>query len=352
MTEPAVKKLNDPQFLDNLLWKKETFLNGEVVIHTISNEKLNDQVAQKLQEKNYKLIGVEKNQSVTIKNKNFVDATEIQEVHLEKVKITEGSIVSHTNAAGKKQKVIINEGEPLHQHHENENEAKLPANLLTSSDFKKIENEKYVFRQEIARKKNSFFFRAKDGANLYKLGSNFYDAYKDGTNHFSFFNLQNEEAQKRSILGIASFIHYQENLRILILSPSLDHSIFSSFRADGESQSIQISQVDNFEYEVINHEGLFYLDISDLREKIRQEKIKDQVYLMKNLLIDYDVVLFDLPGLQEIKSHYDTYFPVLQNIQNVSFIVDMGKSTFSEIDSLREFFDNYKVKINGVIIKK
>ncbi|MBY0516482.1 MAG: hypothetical protein K2P81_06215 [Bacteriovoracaceae bacterium] len=355
MGEAPILKQDSSDYLDNISWSRESFLNGSLVFHTISNQKVSDKVMTKLEENNYKLVDVKKDQSLTLVNKNMIDATEIQEVQLEKLKVTEASIVSHKNSSGKTTRLVINESAPSS---EIPQQLKAPQIDLKKekkklkAEFRKVENEVLVYRQEITRKKNSFFFRAKDGPGLFKLGNSYYEAFKDGTHQFSFSHLKSDEAQKRSILGIASFIHYHENLKILIVCASMNGSIFSSFKTDENRQEMSVSAISDFQYDVYCHEGLNYLEVSEIREKSIAQNIKDQVYLMQNLFADYDLVLFDLPDPVEMKEYYDTYFPILQIVKNVSLIVGLEKSTFTEIHSLKEFFENYKVKINGVIVSQ
>lgn len=330
------------EYLDNVSWKKEVFLSGNVVIHSVRTKKISDHVADKLQENNFKLVDVKKDQSLTRVDVNMVEGRVIEEVQLEKVRVTEASIVSHTASNGKKRKVLINESEPTAVAKE--------ATIVETTNFKKIENETLVFRQEVTRQKNSYFFRAKDGPALFKLGSSFYENYKSGIKFFSFSNIQSHEAQKSSILGIASFIHYHDNVRILIVCPEMKNSMFAGFSADENKTTVSAQTIENFQYSIFCHEGLNYLEISEIKERCNQAEIKDQVYVLENILTDYDVVLFDLPDTREMKAEYEIYFSVLQLVQNVSIIVGLGKSNFTEIRSLQDFFENYKVKVNGVIL--
>lgn len=331
------------EYLDNVTWKKEVFLSGHVVIHSVRTKKISDHVSTKLQENNFKIVDIKKDQTLSRVDVNMIEGREIEEVQLEKVRVTEASIVSHTASNGKTRKVIINESEPA---------TPVPQDkaVVTTTNFKKIENETFIFRQEVTRQKNSYFFRAKDGPALFKLGNSFYESYKSGTKYFSFSNIQSNEAQKSSILGIASFIHYHDNVRILIVCPEMKNSVFSGFAADENKATARVSAIDNFQYSLFSHEGLNYLEISEVKERCLQGDIKDQVYVLENIMNDYDLVFFDLPDTKEMKAAYEIYFPVLQLVQNVSIIVGMGKSSFTEIKSLQEFFENYKVKVNGVIL--
>jgi hypothetical protein len=240
----------------------------------------------------------------------------------------------------------------------NENEPELVTNHKTplalqenKSNFKAIEHERLVFKQEVAREKNSFFFRAKDGEKLYVLGDNFYKDFKSGFRHFSFANIGASESQKRSILGIASFMYYFENLRILIVTNSLNGSFYDQFNQDHNKTVTSISSYPEFEYNLLHHEGLNYLDVNEIQDKSRSHQVKGTEYLVKKIVEDYDVVFYDLPQIVETKSQYDVYFPILQMIENVTFVVNLKGNSYSQLDDLKNFFSSYKIHLKGLIVE-
>ncbi len=349
MSNQSAKKINSTIYADNYSWHQELYLDGNLVVFTVNNKNVIDQLSTSLKKNKFSLVDTSKENSITLHNKNMIEATEFQEVHLEKLRVTEASIVSHIGPDGKKNQVYISEVGPTLANTSKADEVPATTEVLRA-DFTKIENERFVYRQEVTRNKNSYFFRAKDSAALFKLGSTFYELYKTGINHFSFSHLRDSDAQKKSILGIASFFHYHENLKILVVTQSLLNSCFSEFRDVKNLESATVPSFTEFEYNFYRHEGINYLEIDEIIEKSKTHQIKDQVYLLQNLISAFDVVLFDLPEVSQMKEHYDTYFPILQIVQNVSFVIGMEKATFTEISSLKSFFENYKVKINGVIV--
>lgn len=369
MSSPAFKKSDQNFFVDNSLWNKTRLLNGNVTLHEISSSRIQDQIIDRLQNKNFQIVSQTSNQDVTISGRRVVQSTEIQEVVLDKVKITEASIVNQKNSKKGNKRILINESEPIgnsqnlieSQEIKEEKISKLiPIESLKKEnstpeeqeEFRKIEHQQIVFKQEVARSKNSFFFRAKDSTNLFKLGNSYYEDFKSGCKHFSFSHLGSSEAQKKTILGIASFIHYYENLKILIITNNMYESYYTEFKNIDNKEDAHISVYPQFKYAVYKHEGLTYLELDEIVRKSAEFQINSIEHLLQKLVEDYDVVFYDLPTLCEKKSKYEIYFPVLQLVQNVSFIVNLKKNTFSEVDELKKYFSNYKIKIKGVVVSE
>lgn len=338
--------------MENPFWNKEPLLGGLVVLHTIQCKKVSGHIVSKLQDQDYTLAEIKRNQEVIVSHKNVLVPTEMHEVQLDKIKITEASIISLVDAQRRTRTISVNENEP------GENTAQLAAfaanedGTFTNIDYKKIEHERLVFRNEVARKKNSYFFRARDSENLFALGDNFYKDFKAGYKHFSFSHLGASEAQKKSIQGIASFIFYFENLRILIVSSKMEGTFFGQFKHRDHKEVASLSAYPEFTYETYVHEGIHYLEVDEIANRSKDHKVKGLEYLMKKVVEDYDVVLYDLPDTSEHKTLYEIYFPLLQIIQNVTFIVSLKSNTFTDLETLKNYYLNYKIKPKGCVIDR
>lgn len=357
-------------FLDNPNWKKESILGEHIIFHTIKPQRVSDQLVSRLYDKEFTLDDIKKNQEIVLQGKNISESTEMKEVRLDKVKITEASIVSIVDQKNSNPRTIaINESAPSENAELNKaveaarnktftigndgsEKNKSPEAEIIHGDFKKIEHERLIFRQEVARNKNSFFFRAKDNENLFKIGKNYYDDFKTGYKHLSFSHLGASDAQKRTIIGIASFIHYYENLKILIVTSKMDDTFFEQAKSEEHRVESHISVYPEFTYNTYVHEGVSYLEIAEVFLHSKEHKVKGIEYVLQKLVDDYDLVLYDLPSVIEKKAQYNIYFPLLQLIQSVSFIVSINKNSFSQIEELKSYFLNYNIKIKGIVVDK
>jgi hypothetical protein len=198
----------------------------------------------------------------------------------------------------------------------------------------------------------NFFFRATDDELLYNLGDSFYRDFKNGMKHFGFAHVNSHESQQRSILGIASFIKYFEDNRILVITDKMDGSFFSAFKRESTRKTMDITGLPGFSYNVYKAYALNYLEMDELAIRAKSSKVKVLPTIIKNLMADYDVVLIDLPPHKARRDHYDLYLPLLQTINHVTLTVSLKKSLFSEVNELRQYFASYKIKIKGSVVEK
>lgn len=198
----------------------------------------------------------------------------------------------------------------------------------------------------------NFFFRATDDELLYNLGDSFYRDYKSGLKHFGFASVNSQESQQRSILGIASFIKYFEDNRILIITDKMEGTFFEVFKREATRVKMEIGGLPGFHYNVHQGYSLNFLEMDELAVKAKTSKVRIYPTIIKNLMADYDVVLVDLPSQEARRSQYDLYLPVLQSLNHATLTVSLKKSLFSEVNELRQYFASYKIKIKGSVVER
>lgn len=192
--------------------------------------------------------------------------------------------------------------------------------------------------------------RSVNSAALYKLGNSFYEDVKNGVKCFAFTHVDSAESQKRSILGIASFISYFEDARILILTNGMANSFYAGFASQTRQRTIVLSDGKQFDCPSHVDGHITYVETSELSRYAREAGVKSLSGAIKQLVDEHDVVLFDLPSTMERSEILDAYFPMIQSAESVTFTVSLRKSRFSEVNQLMKYFHNYKVKIKGSIV--
>lgn len=199
----------------------------------------------------------------------------------------------------------------------------------------------------------SFFFRAMDDEQLFRLGDSFYRDYKGGTRHFAFAHMSAGDSQKRSILGVAAFIQYFEDCRILIITDKMDNSFFGQFKKASHKKETETTCHPKLKYEYYQSNNLNFMEIGEIVRKVQHtsDRVRQLPAMIKNLVSDYDVVFFDLPPIPERKDRYDVYLPILQTIESVTFTISLKQNRFSDVNELRKYFTSYKIKIKGSVIE-
>ena len=81
------------------------------------------------------------------------------------------------------------------------------------------------------------------------------------------------------------------------------------------------------------------------------EDIEGYDELITLLFDQYDVVFWDVPDLQKIKSDSERYFPVIMNFDSLSLIVARALSNSRDIREITEFFKGYGISLKGLLFE-
>ncbi len=219
--------------------------------------------------------------------------------------------------------------------------------VISYASFRGMDSEKAII--EYAEVGKNFFFSDGDSKKIFNLGHQFYRSYKKGTRHFSFSSPRESLAQQKSILGIASFIYYFENLKILIITQEMDKSYFSKFKANELNQKTVMAE-EGTTYKISEHHGLCFLEVEEIERKVKEFEGQRKDDFLKVLSGEYDIIFYDLPDIIKKRSKYDVYFQILQLVENVTFSLSLKNNTFTEIEDLRIYFKNFNIKFNGCVI--
>lgn len=196
----------------------------------------------------------------------------------------------------------------------------------------------------------NLFFRARSDERLYSLGESFYSDYKKGQSCFGFANLKSKDSQKRSVLGVASFIKYFEENSILVLTDKLEGTFYDFVTTDGDEKVFSIPGTD-VTYRGLDCHGVVFIEVSVLASELRGHKNKVKSSHMRAFLASFDLILCDLPEEEERKNYYDVYLPILQALNHVTLTISLRKSRFSEVDNLKKYFSHYKIPLKGSVIE-
>lgn len=194
-------------------------------------------------------------------------------------------------------------------------------------------------------------FDAENTENLYSLGNSFYKKYKNGKKHFSFSHFGAADAQKRSVLGIASLLNYFESLNILIITGHMDGSVFGKIKENPvKTKKVVTNCTPHFHYETMLYREINFVEIEYLAQLFKEKRVKGRELFLKNLLEEYDVVLYDLPTLHQRKQNYEIYFSFFQLIEEVTLTLTLKKDTFTDVEKLGRYFQQHNIGINGCIL--
>ena len=229
---------------------------------------------------------------------------------------------------------------------------KLKSEPQTSAK-KQLNYEKHTLtrNKKSAKSGNSFYYRAKDHMELYKVGSSFLKDFNSGLKSFSFASCGLDLQREKSVLGITSFFNYHEDINICVVTKEVLGSFYSAI---AEKLSVKTKEVfdEDLSYDVHSAGGFDIIELSELKKVERKLRNYDFEYFLDHLLDSYDLILWDLPDLDVLDSNKELYFPIIRSLDNVSFIVGKNKSKVSEINSMISYFKRYQIQIKGLLFSE
>lgn len=197
--------------------------------------------------------------------------------------------------------------------------------------------------REREAKPNPFFYEISNHQELFHLGLQFQEDILQQKKLFAILATNNKKLQEISILGLASYLNYQHQHRVLILSHKIQNTAFK--RLEDEGTDLVHTQNGQDVVATADCDGVAIYDLDDLA-LYKAEKAQAII----NILVKkYDVVLFDLKSVQFIPANASYYFYLFTLIDNLSIVIHKNQTKFSQLNKILNSIKNYNLALKGVI---
>lgn len=215
----------------------------------------------------------------------------------------------------------------------------------------KKKNQLTVVQEPSNKKKgNKYFYRVSNHHELYKIGASFYADYANGMKSFAISSTGYPQSQQNSILGLASFFDHKEDLRIAIISDNLKEGVFKNIIANSVQKNLNLT--DDVSCKALSfHDHFEFINLEEVLDLVMDEEVAGYDELITSLFDQYDVVFWDVPDLEKIKSNSERYFPVIMNFDSLSIIVAKALSNSKDIKEITEFFKGYGISLKGLLFE-
>ena len=177
----------------------------------------------------------------------------------------------------------------------------------------------------------------------------YYKELVNGNKSLAFITEESFFHQRNSILAIASFIKYQENIKILIVSLGLQNGQYRNVVQKSMDESTVIGNNNDEMPTFYEHEGITFLDFKEIfsfRRRYDESGYSELIGLLTN---SFDLILWDVPTLSELKGKKEEYFPILMSFDKISLIIRKAGDSYKSVDDMRVFFSRYGINIKGIL---
>lgn len=223
--------------------------------------------------------------------------------------------------------------------------------LSLRSEGPKERNLQYT-KQTLTRKKSqsykSYYYRAKDHMELFKVGSSYMRDFKSGLKNFSFSSFGLKEAREKTVFGICSYFNYHSDVDVCIITSEYEESFYKEYVGYIKADEISLTD-EKIPFDVTRAKGFDVVEYAAFKKAERQLKENNLEDLIDDLLMKYDVILWDLPEMGVLDSNKEVYFPIIRTIDNVSFIIGQDRTKNSDIHTLLNYYKRYQVPVKGLL---
>ena len=214
---------------------------------------------------------------------------------------------------------------------------------------RKTSHEKAVYKRTPKGHKNEYFYKVKSHQELYQIGMSYYRDMANGNKSMAFITHDSHKHLKDSILAIASFIKYQEDLKILIVSLGLENGSYMHVVNECKKHGTVVGENDDNIPTIYEHAGLSFLDFKEIFSFRSRFDETGYGELIDYLVSSYDLVMWDVPKLDDLKVSKEEYFPIFIAFDKVSIVVKKQGDKYEDINEMKKFFNKYGIKIKGIL---
>ncbi len=200
------------------------------------------------------------------------------------------------------------------------------------------------------KKRTKFFYHVENHQELFRIGASYLADFEAGIKNFAIGSTGYHTSQQKTIMGLASFFDHQKDLKIAIVTESLNDNFFGEIVNKEKCHEVYICDEISFNVTTFhNHFDFILLDELLINEK-RAEDDEEMEELLDGFIESYDLIFWDVPEMHKIQTSSQLYYPMLERFESLSLIVAQSLSKKEEVDHTVSFFSDYGVTLKGLLM--
>lgn len=182
---------------------------------------------------------------------------------------------------------------------------------------------------------------------ILKLARKYEELYQEGNKSFAVISTGYPELQQRVILSVASLLQKNAPSRKMLLIMNSHSVILRKFLNNAVPN--RVTYLDH-DIKIYNFYGLYEMVIlGNVIDVDYDTSLKKYNRYIKKVAASYDMILWDLPLIDDIKSRYGHYYPILELLTNLFLVLPSKGSQKDEISYIRDYFANFNIEISGLV---
>ncbi len=226
---------------------------------------------------------------------------------------------------------------------------KIPESDLTQKSVKAKQRHLRII-DEKKTKPADFFYRISNPGQMARIGQTYLEDFKNGIKSFVITSTDYKSSQQRTVLALASYFDHLYDMKILIISDTLENGVFQElmqakkvekFKAEGVNQTIDVNRF------------YHHFSLVDLNQLLSINKDNKNSYdfevMVETLLGEYDIVFWDTPIINTARNISRVYNQTMSYFDSLTIIVSPNVSRAGDLNGIKQYFSNMGVNIKGVL---
>lgn len=194
------------------------------------------------------------------------------------------------------------------------------------------------------------FYRISNHEELFRIGKGFLEEVKKGVKSFAFTSTGYKNSQQRTILGLCCFFDQNADYKICIISDHLSQGIFSELVDSSTPNTYSIDNGEDTVKYTSFHHHFDFIDYSELTKFYDNHLYTKNFEIeVKKIIDNYDVILWDIPEMEKMKNHPHFHYRISHFYESMTVIVSQNVTSGKQVESIKNFFSNYNINLNGVL---
>jgi hypothetical protein len=196
----------------------------------------------------------------------------------------------------------------------------------------------------------SRFYDVGEHEEVFRIGKSYYGDILNGQKCFAISSLGYKTSQQRCILGIASYLDMENDIKVRIISDNIYQGVFKEIVEAGTT-SCELLENTNLKIDI--HKFHHHFEVIDMNDLIEFGEEHPTLYkkMIKQVIGNGEVVLFDVPSLNKMKENFRLYLPIISEFESLSVVVVKHSTDQKQLQELYQFFGSHGVSLKGVFMQ-
>lgn len=222
--------------------------------------------------------------------------------------------------------------------------------LAKKIDFEQYANDPKKESALTPDKLAGYYYKIGNHEELLKIGKGLLIEVGKGVKNFAFTSVGYKNSQQKTILGLSCFFDQNTSYKIAIVSDNLSTGAFADLVDSSTLNSYSVgSENHSVVFKSFHHHFDFYDYAELMKLYANNQNSKNFELEIKKLSENYDVILWDIPEMEEMKKNSHFHYRISHFYESMTVIVGQNVSSGKQLDFIKNYYSNYNIQLNGVL---